>query len=120
MATNDCDRCDGEGTIHGETGDLACPNCEGVCQWCNTEFDDGEELGDTGLHVCRPCIRDMAGYKEDVVFQLFVDSGLDDYLDDADAFREDIDDALVEVFDKHGVTIEQGDWGLRNRTEGGE
>lgn len=110
---NDCHRCDGEGNIEGDIETVPCPFCEDVCQWCNKEYDDGEQLGDTGLGVCRGCIRDMSNYKEGISWQLYVSVAVDDYLDNPDAFRDDLDDAIESVFDEYGFGLERGEWEVR-------
>ena len=111
----DCGRCDGDGEIERPLGTLGCPNCRDVCQWCNSPYDDGEELGDTGLVVCRPCIRDMAAYKEDVEWQLHVMAEVDAHVDSPGAFRDDLSAAVREVFRAYDFDVtEDGDWMLRN------
>lgn len=112
---NDCGRCNGDGTIHATVADLLCPAChDGVCTWCNQRFDDGERLGETHLEVCRDCIRDMAGYKEDVEYQLSVANELNDHVDDAEQMLLDVGAAVDEAFAAHGVEITNDDgWVVR-------
>jgi hypothetical protein len=110
----DCERCDGNGTIDGAVSDLACPNCTDACQWCNRTVDDGEELGNTGLSVCRQCIRDMAGYKEDISWMFLLDSGVSEVVDDVEQLRLDIDAAISDVFESHGANAESGEWDVQD------
>jgi len=110
---SECDRCDGTGEIDGDIETVDCPNCRDVCQWCNQQYDDGEPLGDTGLAVCRPCIRDMAAYKERTSCQLAVSVGYENYLSNADELRSDLDDAVLGVFANYGVQTDSGDWDVR-------
>lgn len=117
MTTNKCERCNGDGTIQGDIEDLQCPNCRSVCQWCNQPYDDGEPLGDTGLWVCRTCIRDMAQFKEQVAWQTFLSVGFDEYLDTADEFRSDVDAAIKDVVSEYGFERETGEWEVRQPTE---
>ena len=111
----DCGRCNGDGTIEANVADLLCPAChDGVCTWCNQRFDDGERLGDTHLEVCRSCIRDMATYKEDVVYQFALANELNDHVDDPDALMADISEAHVNVFDAHGIELTNpNEWDVR-------
>jgi len=111
---SDCERCDGDGEIHTDIETLQCPNCRDVCQWCNQPYDDGEPLGETGLAVCRPCIRDMARYKEDVAWQFNVTIGLEDWLDDPDTLRADLDSAIEDVFAEYGFDTVSGEWDIRD------
>ena len=114
---SECARCT-DGVIETPHESLACPNCEDVCQWCNHPYDDGEPLGDTGLFVCRACIRDMADYKERAAWQLFITPAINGYVDDVEAFNSDLDTALVDAAAKHGVDLRtQGDWEYRNDDE---
>lgn len=111
---NDCQRCDGEGRIDGAIETLDCPNCRDVCQWCNNTYDDGEKLGDTGLFVCRPCIRDMGDFKECSYWAIYTSVGLDNYLDDADELRADLDRAISDTFAEYGIETDAGGWDVRN------
>jgi len=113
---SDCERCNGDGEIAGEVETLQCPHCRDVCQWCNTEYDDGEPLGETGLSVCRPCIRDMAAYKEDVAWQLAVTVGIENVVDDPAKLRDALDSAIADVLELHGVNTDSvpDEWEVRN------
>jgi len=112
---SDCERCDGTGEIQGSVETVRCPNCEDVCQWCNNPFEDGEQLGETGLSVCRPCIRDMAKYKEDVAWQLFVSIGVDELVETPDELREDLDAAIKDTFADYDLNAPVPDgWEVRN------
>lgn len=118
--SDDCDRCDGDGTIHAAVGDLACPNChDDVCQWCNTHFEDGEELGDSGLRVCRPCIRDMATYKEDACYSFYLAYELHDRVDDIDGLQREIRADIRAAFNRYGVELRDDDEGFDVRPPDG-
>jgi len=110
---SECGRCDGDGNIECQIETVPCPSCRDVCQWCNKEYDDGEPLGDTGLSVCRQCIRDMAAYKEDVEWQFNITVAFENYLDNPAEFREELDAAIESVFSEYGLSTETGDWDVR-------
>jgi len=113
---SECARCNGDGEIDGCVETVPCPNCEDVCQWCNNEYDDGEPLGDTGLAVCRDCIRDMARYKEDVPWQLFVTTGIGNVIENPDELRTAMSKALRDAFAEYGVDLDTAtdEWEVRS------
>ena len=85
------------------------------CHWCKNDRGDGEPLGDTGLWVCRDCIRDMGRYKRELDWQFFLDADVSRLVDEPDAFREDISAAIDDVFDDHGIEARKssGGWDVR-------
>jgi len=108
---SDCDRCDGDGTIHAKVGDLLCPNChDDVCQWCNSRFEDGEPLGDSGLSVCRPCIRDMARYKEDAAYAFYLAHELDSHVDELSDLQATLSEYIQAAFAEYDLEVNNGDW----------
>ena len=116
---SECERCNGDGEIVGEVETVLCPNCEDVCQWCNNRFEDGEQLGDSGLWVCRDCIRDMAAYKEDVGWQFIMSTGVDNIVDDADELRAAISERHRQAFREFGISTDSvpDEWIVRDDTD---
>jgi len=79
------------------------------CYWCKNDRADGEPLGETGFWVCRDCIRDMGRYKRELDWQFFLDADVAELTRDPEAFREDVSDAIDDVFEDYGLEVDRAD-----------
>jgi len=56
----------------------------------------------------------MAAFKEDVAYQLILTTGADELVDDIGELHDDMNSAVKDTFEAHGVEATSDGWEVRN------